>query len=513
MNLRRSLGAALAVAALLCAPINEALANFAISPTGSSTLFAVDSSNTTATGSSGCASVECPAHVLIDSTGALFGVPANALSIKPGTGATFGLAAGAQIVGKVGIDQTTPGTTNLVAAGESGTWNVGLTGTLPAFAATPTFNVGTIGTIATQTTSAAILAALGSPFQAGGSIGNTGFNVTGTLPAFAATPTFNVGTIAGIATQTTLASLLTAVGSPMQTTGGTVNPGTLSTWGLGVVGNAAAPTNMQVGGLVYNSTPLTLANGQSSALQGDNHGYTEINCVVGCSASSSITGWGGSTIGTGTIQAFGATVATIGAGLVPAVNAYVANAAAPGQATMSASSPITVASDQSAIATKAASGAFVAGSIADLAHGQGTMAASVPVALASDQSVGDPCMFKPKLFADFESPTSGGQLVAGTSGKKTYICGIAGFVSAATNISLLEGTGSSVCTGGTPAAVFFNTSTTAANGAALPANGGLTFGNGGGELAATATNADNLCVVFTTTNTPQVNLHVAYVQQ
>jgi len=41
---------------------------------------------------------------------------------------------------------------------------------------------------------------LGSPFQAGGSIGNTTFGISGTLPAFTATPTFNVGTIAGIAT-------------------------------------------------------------------------------------------------------------------------------------------------------------------------------------------------------------------------------------------------------------------------------------------------------------------------
>ncbi len=34
------------------------------------------------------------------------------------------LAAGSAVVGKVGIDQTTPGTTNLVAAGQNGTWTV-----------------------------------------------------------------------------------------------------------------------------------------------------------------------------------------------------------------------------------------------------------------------------------------------------------------------------------------------------------------------------------------------------
>jgi hypothetical protein len=41
---------------------------------------------------------------------------------------------------------------------------------------------------------------LGSPFQAGGSIGNTSFGISGTLPAFGSTPTFNLGTLNGAAT-------------------------------------------------------------------------------------------------------------------------------------------------------------------------------------------------------------------------------------------------------------------------------------------------------------------------
>lgn len=46
-----------------------------------------------------------------------------------------------------------------------------------------------------------ILTALGSPFQAGGSIANTAFGISGTLPAFAVTPTFNCGTGCYQATQ------------------------------------------------------------------------------------------------------------------------------------------------------------------------------------------------------------------------------------------------------------------------------------------------------------------------
>jgi hypothetical protein len=68
-----------------------------------------------------------------------------------------------------------------------------------------------------------------------------------------------------------------------------------------------------------------------------------------------------------------------------------------GQATMAASQPVVIASDQSKLPTKAASGDFATNSIVDLttiitntgripAQGQTTMSASTPVALASDQT-------------------------------------------------------------------------------------------------------------------------------
>lgn len=134
-----------------------------------------------------------------------------------------------------------------VAATQSGAWNIGSVTTLPAITGTVTANAGTnlntsalalesggnlataatgIGTIntnigspgatvcATDTGScnlnallqrnnsriSSMITALGSPFQAGGSIGNTAFGISGTLPAFAATPTFNLGTLNGAAT-------------------------------------------------------------------------------------------------------------------------------------------------------------------------------------------------------------------------------------------------------------------------------------------------------------------------
>jgi hypothetical protein len=71
------------------------------------------------------------------------------------------------------------------AVTQSGTWNVGVTGSV---AVTGTFFQ------ATQPVSIAALPALATGSNVIGSISNTTFGISGTLPAFAATPTFNIGT-------------------------------------------------------------------------------------------------------------------------------------------------------------------------------------------------------------------------------------------------------------------------------------------------------------------------------
>lgn len=83
-------------------------------------------------------------------------------TIATNTGAAT--PAGSNIIGKVGIDQTTPGTTNLVAAGQNGTWNLNnISGTvsLPTGAATSS-NQSTANTslasIVTNTTGVATAA-------------------------------------------------------------------------------------------------------------------------------------------------------------------------------------------------------------------------------------------------------------------------------------------------------------------------------------------------------------------
>lgn len=84
---------------------------------------------------------------------------------------------------------------------------------LPAFASTPTVNIGTAPNLTfTNTTFAATQSGtwtvgLSAGSNQIGSISNTSFGISGTLPAFASTPTFNIGTAPNLTiTNTTFAS-------------------------------------------------------------------------------------------------------------------------------------------------------------------------------------------------------------------------------------------------------------------------------------------------------------------
>lgn len=123
----------------------------------------------------------------------------------------------------------------------------------------------------------------------------------------------------------------------------------------------------------------------------------------------------------------------------------------------------------------------------------------------------DPCFAATKLQADFEGTSSNSQVIAATSGKKAYVCSVDLVTSLASNISFIEGTGTNTCTGGSLSADYLNTGTTAANGAAFAANGGVARGDGNGTLFFNNTANQNTCVLLT--GSPQVNIHVTYVQK
>jgi hypothetical protein len=231
-----------------------------------------------------------------------------------------------------------------------------------------------------------------------------------------------------------------------------------------------------------------------------NSGDSTSNLVVIEGGSGLGTGWGGGSGGGGgggTSSSFGSSFPATGTAIgltngtnmvawsatsnygtapsaipVPAVNAYVTNATSLGQTVANSSNP---------------------------------------VVLASNQSVADPCTFQAKTSVSFSTGMSGTQLIPGSSGKHTYICHEKVLASAAANYSLVAGSGSSVCTGGTPYAL--TGSTTASAGLAFPANGGDTAGDGQGTIMsdlAAAASGYNICILINGTANLAGNL--TYVQ-
>jgi hypothetical protein len=120
----------------------------------------------------------------------------------------------------------------------------------------------------------------------------------------------------------------------------------------------------------------------------------------------------------------------------------------------------------------------------------------------------DPCKARTKLYASI-SQTANTQLVAGTASKKIYVCSIHVVAAAATNVAVVEGTGT-VC-GTSSAGVSGFGGATAATGWNFAANGGIALGNGDSSLGAEGTSGDNLCIF--NSGSGQVSGGISYVVQ
>lgn len=116
----------------------------------------------------------------------------------------------------------------------------------------------------------------------------------------------------------------------------------------------------------------------------------------------------------------------------------------------------------------------------------------------------DPCSGIAKIFVAI-SQTTGTQLFTGTASNKTYVCGVHIVTATAQNIALVSGTGS-VCATGTGAMAG---GTTAATGWNLSANGGIVLGTGGATVAKSVANADNVCLLQSSTG--QISGTISYV--
>jgi hypothetical protein len=200
-----------------------------------------------------------------------------------------------------------------------------------------------------------------------------------------------------------------------------------------------------------------------------------------------------------------------------------------GQKAMAASMPVVLPSDQAAIpVTPAANSSINVSQFGGVAvtQGQKAMAASMPVVLPSDQSAipvtpaanssinlnqvagaaPDPCFGQPKVVA-LINLTANTRIVTGTSAKKTYICALNLVAAAATNVAIVEGSGS---TCGTSTLGLFG-GPAAATGWNLAANGGIAYGAGTGSLGATTVNANDVCVLVSAAN--QISGSIVYVTQ
>jgi hypothetical protein len=125
------------------------------------------------------------------------------------------------------------------------------------------------------------------------------------------------------------------------------------------------------------------------------------------------------------------------------------------------------------------------------AQGQFATGAGVKITDGVNVLVVDPCQGQSKIYASINQ-TGNTQLVSGTAARKIYVCSIHVVVAAATDVAVVEGTGS-VCATGTAGVSGFG-GATAATGWNFAGNGGIALGSGESSLGAEGTSGDNLCV-------------------
>lgn len=214
-----------------------ALANFAMSPSGPTTAFAIDAANQ-GTVLCAAASTECSAHVLINTAGAPIGVSGTPLFAQ--------LAAGAAAIGSVTANAGTNLNTSLLAL-ESG---------------------GNLATLAGAITAAVQQA---NVKQINGVVPLMGNGVTGTGSQRVTIASDNTAFAVNATLQPSSATAI-----------GTVNPTTIGNWGLQAsTQNSATPTNAHLIAGQFNTTPTTIATGNVSPLQMDNAGNLLVNIKAG----------------------------------------------------------------------------------------------------------------------------------------------------------------------------------------------------------------------------------------
>jgi hypothetical protein len=212
--------------------------------------------------------------------------------------------------------------------------------------------------------------------------------------------------------------------------------------------NASSPANALLTGCQFNTSPTTITNGNMSPIQCDNKANTLVNLNTALPAGANLVGKVG------------------------------IDQTTPG--TTNGTQDAADGSTGSAVPAKAT---YIGG------NGSGNL-------------TGPTVCDNPKSF----SITANTRIVVGTAAKQVYICSINLVVGAATNVALVEGTGTTCGTGTAGMAG----GTTAATGWNFAANGGLTHGTGFGWVFRTATTGDDVCLFISAAN--QTSGSITYTQ-
>lgn len=318
------------------------------------------------------------------------------------------------------------------------------------------------------------------------------------LPAYAADNAVTLTTGSGVTmrtidigagVQSSVVILGSSAGAAIYGTAGTANANVLTVQGIAsgtaliVGGNIASGVAdsgnpVKVGGK-YNSSPITLTDGNRGDIQLDVNGYLKVNvaAATGVPQGSTTSGQTGSLI--------------MGA-VTTAAPAY----------TTAQTSPLSLTTTGSLRTTLLAEAAVGAAVPANLIY------PGVNVAGNLVGTIGDPCQTVAKTYTPISITTATTtRIVAPAASKKTYVCYMLLTSAAADNVGIVEGTGGT-CGSGTAGVIG---GTTAANGPNFAANGGVSFGNGGFAVAATAGTNVDLCLI-TSAGTPLAG-HIAWVQQ
>ena len=205
--------------------------------------------------------------------------------------------------------------------------------------------------------------------------------------------------------------------------------------------------------------PVNVVAGSASGCAGT----TGTPCFV------NVQNWGAGGAALGAMVPYGTSP---GAVLVPGVNAYITNVPTVAQAT---AANLNMTEANSAAILSAVQGSIPAGT-----------------AYIGHTSL-DPCSYAVKTtYPVLITGTTTVKIVSEVAAQQVYICSVALIASAATVMSIADGTKNSTECDTAAHAIFGQT--TATHGMSLAANGGFTVGGGNGTVGSTATAAHDVCI-------------------